>query len=562
MTTNANGLSLPRLHAARVAPMALALLGVCIAAVIGLWMQRMGDAEAAADFGRSAKRVAEVVESRIKQPVYGLNGARGMYASSERDVHRREFRAYVASRDLPREFPGVRGFGFIERVDRGAVPAFVAAEQADGELQFAVHAMAASDHDHLYVIKYIEPAATNAAALGLDIGSEPNRREAAERAMTTGRPTLSAAITLVQDSQQSAGFLLFVPVYKTGAAPTTPAKRLEALVGLLFAPMVVGEILATVPEVASGQVHFQLRDAAGGKAIFDSREVQKNGPKGAASTRRESRFQTELKVSLPGREATVTVRSTPQFDAAHDNASPWIVFAGGALASALLSAALAYVLRQQASLRSRAEALAASLTTDLERLAQVVRHTRNAVLTTDLEQRINWVNEGFTQLTGYSRAQALGQTVEAVLGTGTADTPAHRVLAAAIAAGHGCRVELLHRASDGRELWLDLDVQPLLDARGALTGFMRIGSDVTQQRQAQKQLENALRATDALLRVVNTHAIVSVADRAGRIVEANDAFCRISGYSREELLQQTHRIVNSGVQPASFWVEMWHTIAA
>ena len=541
--------------------MAVALIGTCVAATAGLWLQTNIDTSAKADFGRSAAGVAAIVESRILQPSYGLKGARGIYAAVE-NVHRREFRAYVESRDLPREFPGVRGFGFIQRVARDAVPAFVASEQADEAPQFAVRELAGLGHDELYIIKYIEPAAPNAAALGLDIGSEPIRREAAERAVATGLPAVTAAITLVQDEHRRAGFLVFVPVFSNGSNPTTPAQRREALVGLLFAPVVVSEVLAAIPEVAAGQLQFQMADVRSGETYFDTSQSQVTGPADTAAAKQPSRFQEVREVSLPGGKALLHLQSTPQFDAAHKNASPWIVFVSGALASALLSGALAYVLRQQASLRSRAEALAASLTTDLERLAQVVRHTRNAVMTTDLEQRIKWVNEGFTQLTGYSQAQALGQTVDAVLGTGTADTPAHRVLAAAIAAGQGCRVELLHRASDGHELWLDLDVQPLLDARGTVTGFMRIGSDVTQQRRAQKQLESALRDTAALLRVIDMHAIVSVADRAGCIIEANDAFCRISGYSREELLQQTHRIVNSGVQPASFWVEMWHTIAA
>ena len=64
------------------------------------------------------------------------------------------------------------------------------------------------------------------------------------------------------------------------------------------------------------------------------------------------------------------------FDAAQDNAAPWIVFLGGVLPRSLLAAALARLLRQQDLLRNRAEALAASLSTDLERLAQVVQHTR------------------------------------------------------------------------------------------------------------------------------------------------------------------------------------------
>ncbi|MBC7940812.1 MAG: CHASE domain-containing protein [Chitinophagaceae bacterium] len=545
----------------RFLPIAAALLGTCLAVAAGLWLQRQTESQASADFERSAARVAQIVESRVRQPIYGLRGAGGVYAASNK-VHRREFRAYVDSRDLPQEFPGVRGFGFIQRVPRSALPAFVAAERADEAPQFAVRELETLGQDDLYVIKYIEPYAPNAEALGLDIGSEMIRRDAAERAVATGLPTLTAAIALVQDRRHSAGFLLFVPVFRHGADPTTPAQRRQALVGLLFAPMVVGEMLAAVPDVAAGLAHFQLIDVALGTTVFESDVDPNSSAGGAGLAPPVGRFQDERRLSLPGRDMLLRVRSTRQFDAAHKSSAPWLVFVGGLLSSAMLGAALALLMRQQASLRTRAEVLAESLTSDLDRLAQVVRHTSNAVLTTDLEQRVVWVNDGFTRLTGGSAAQALGQMVGAVFGDSAAGAPAQQVLAMAIASGHGCRVELPLRTMDGNAVWLDLDVQPLRDAGGAMTGFMHIGSDITAQRLAKKRLEAALRDNDALLRVIHMHAIVSVADRAGRITEANDAFCRISGYSREELLQQTHRIVNSGVQPSSFWVEMWRTIAA
>jgi PAS domain S-box-containing protein len=84
---------------------------------------------------------------------------------------------------------------------------------------------------------------------------------------------------------------------------------------------------------------------------------------------------------------------------------------------------------------------------------------------------------------------------------------------------------------------------------------------VTASLQAREDTAlEAQRETATLYNTLNAHAIVSVADRNGNITHANDAFCRISGYSRTVLIGQDHRIVNSGVQSDTFWVDFWQTI--
>lgn len=60
---------------------------------------------------------------------------------------------------------------------------------------------------------------------------------------------------------------------------------------------------------------------------------------------------------------------------------------------------------------------------------------------------------------------------------------------------------------------------------------------------------------------LDNHAIVSIADRQGNITYVNDKFCEISGFSREELIGNNHRIVKSEKHSADFYLELWRTIS-
>jgi PAS domain S-box-containing protein len=93
-------------------------------------------------------------------------------------------------------------------------------------------------------------------------------------------------------------------------------------------------------------------------------------------------------------------------------------------------------------------------------------------------------------------------------------------------------------------------------------GFYAFVHDVTDLTESRRVAAQALREQEALLRTLDHHVIVSAADPSGAIMHVSEAFCRISGFSREELMGQDHKLLNSGTHTREFWADFWRTLRA
>ena len=107
----------------------------------------------------------------------------------------------------------------------------------------------------------------------------------------------------------------------------------------------------------------------------------------------------------------------------------------------------------------------------------------------------------------------------------------------------------------------DLLVKPI-SHRKLIASITNLVERSRKNTKLHNELKMALRENEFQLSTMNQHDIVSTADIAGRITSINEKFCNISGYSREELLGQNHRLLKSEHHPKSFFDDLWSTISS
>lgn len=189
-----------------------------------------------------------------------------------------------------------------------------------------------------------------------------------------------------------------------------------------------------------------------------------------------------------------------------------------------------------------------------ETLSLVSNETDNSVIITDARGLIEYVNPGFTKLTGYEIAEAIGKKPGDILQGPMTDPDTVNQIREKLDAREPFYEEILNYDKEGEACWIALAINPVFDEAGELTKFVSIQTNITETKLEQQSFNCKI---DAISR---TTAVIEFTPE-GIILDANDNFCAAAGYPLEEIKGKHHRIFcdaeyTQSAEYAGFWEKL------
>jgi PAS domain S-box-containing protein len=429
-------------------------------------------------FETEVERTLDAINERVTVTTNLIRGAAGLFAASD-EVTLDEFQRYVEALRLAERYPGILGIGFAQWVEPREVVALEARMRSTGRPDFRV--WPDTPREVYTSITHLEPyTARNAAAVGFDMWTEPTRRTAMMRALTTRDAAASGRVTLVQeiDPDKQAGFLIYLPVYKR-----IDAKRMR-MIGFAYAPLRADDLLRGVRGRGDPVIDYTVFDgdrAAPSAVMRDTLQ---------AAGEHEPRFASEHRIEVNGRTWTLRFSSRASLEElSQRDLVPWL-----ALAAFAASGILGRLGWAQARARLQAEAAAlaqrdAAVRLNRERawLDATLTSIGDGVIAVDADGCVRWMNPVAERLTGWTREEAFGQRREAVVDLMPID-------------GEGGATAML-RARDGAVRPVVHSASPIRggEHEGQASGAVIVVHDASDQHRVEAELRAADRHKDEFL---------------------------------------------------------------
>ncbi|MDD5300123.1 MAG: PAS domain S-box protein [Gallionella sp.] len=309
------------------------------------------------NFAYQSREIILSIEQRLKAYEQVLRGAKGLFIASK-SVERGEFRNYVTNLELASSYPGIQGVGFSLVIPPHEKTRHIEAIRKEG---FPAYTLRPEGERSLYTsIIFLEPFADrNLRAFGYDMYSEAVRRAAMEQARDSGKSSISSKVRLVQETEQDvqSGFLMYIPVYRNGRPHETLADRRANIIGWVYAPFRMNDLMHGILGEKIDNVDFEIFDgknATPEMLMYDS--ISGQDQSGAPL------YQSSRHIEIFGHNWVVNLHSLPAFEANIDTGRISVIRLTGILMSVLLS----LLVWQLATGRARALNRAQEITKELQ----------------------------------------------------------------------------------------------------------------------------------------------------------------------------------------------------
>lgn len=423
-------------------------------------------------FDSRAAQVVTAVEQRMHAYEQVLRGGVGLFRTRQ-TITRHQWHEYVENADLAKNYPGIQNFAVDFPIPAAEKDAHLAEVRAEGHPEYSI-TPEQPERPVYHSLVYVEPfGGRNLRAFGFDMYTNPVRREAMDRAIDMGLPSVSRMVKLAQETNEDVqnGFIYCLPVYHIGRLVVTPDQRRAAFRALVCGGFRVDDLMHGIFGARTSDLELAVFDGAITQEtqMYNSR----HGDKITVST-----FSRTVPVEVGGRTWNLRVSANQAFI----NAISWTQSQLVMVSGTLLSFALF---------------LGIGLWLDIERRTQEkVRrnsHIFNAVQDSVKESLLVINKSGIVISSNPTAAQRLALTPDQLIGQSIFEVLPPDVVAKwramsgeVIRSGRDITFE---DALKGRDYLNNL--YPVLDSRNQCEAFVNVGTDITDRRRVVKELKAA-----------------------------------------------------------------------
>ncbi len=490
---------------------------------------------AQAQFDLRIDRLKVAISNRMNVYENLLQSGAALFAV-EPEMNPPRWKSFVDNLHLQKSYDGIQGMGFGKYVTAEGRDSYV----AEMRRFFPNYAIRPLNEQSEYIpVSFLEPLnERNRQALGYDILSETMRRETVENSRDTGKSTLSGRVTLLFDTKEVAGFLMFTPVYRQGIRPETIEARRANFLGVVYASFRMEDLMQGIFKQSVLDIDFDIYDGTGARdsknLLYDNDQYKEFFHTYA------SQFIKVSRLNIAGHTWSIRFRSLPAFEKDTVSFVPHLVGVGGLLASLLLFiTTLAWLNLRRVFLIQKLTA--ESLAKSEERFDLAMRGASDGLWDWDIVHNQVYYSPRWKAMLELTTPEEGRPTLQVWLSRVHPDD-LERVNHAleSYLAKQQAYFHVLHRVRNqrGDYLWLLCRAIVLWDEQGKPVRMVGSFADFT----AQKQAEQALRDKEAFLRLIIDHIphIIFWKDRQSVFLGCNQKLAVMAGKkSPDEVVGKT-----------------------
>ena len=293
------------------------------------------EAERKRTFDTRIEDLKEAIKVQMVDYIQVLKGCQGLFYGSD-TITARDWKVYIENLDIPSIYPGIQAIGYAAYIPASDKLKLEQQIKNSGFPQFKIRSSV--KNSFLTPIIYIEPFnERNQRAFGYDMYDEEARQLAMDRALLSGKASITSKVTLIQDKNQNLkpGFNLYMPIYRDPLKINTPAERKRNLIGFVYYPFRSYDLLETL----TGQykdISIRIYDGSSTQEdnlLFDSESLTEGT---GSQLSADPEFNGESKIHVAGRTWQILIASKDNFGSSIEKTQPLLILIFGIALSLLI----------------------------------------------------------------------------------------------------------------------------------------------------------------------------------------------------------------------------------